>query len=126
MKNPPPTIERYVGLGSKHFLNIDLNRELADRIGSEIEYRPPNREAIQDSAEQEILSLINLTRIAPIFSANMIFETIRNRFEEKTYIDVQNLIQYAPGLELNEANYILTDEGYHAIDDLIKTLHLNH
>ena len=88
MKNPPPSIEKYVGLGAYHFFNIDLNRELADRIGSEMEYRPPNREAIQDSTEQEILSLINLARIAPIFSANMIFETIRNRFEDKTYIDV--------------------------------------
>ena len=90
MTNKPETPEDFISLGAKNFLDIDLNKELATRIGQEMDYRAPNNQAIKDTAEEEIISLINLCRIAPIYCANMIFETIRNRVDtqSKTYIDL--------------------------------------
>ena len=79
MKEMPENEYEFIKQGAKTFMDLDLNKEYRERVENEIEYEAPNSHALIDECEQEIYSLINLCRVSPIFCANFIFETIRNR-----------------------------------------------
>ena len=73
-----------------------------------------------NNCEREIFSFINLIRVAPIHSANTIFECVRNRYslKDRTY---QNIVNLNRGNNKGPS-YTKTVEGISAVDDLIQTL----
>ena len=62
--------------------------------------------------------------MAPVWFSNHILEIVRSRYDHqsKAYYDLQNFIQFSNN---SDPTFQLTEEGVHAVDDLIRTLNQN-